>query len=263
MKTLAIMPTYLRTEDDLKLTAQAIRTLKATSDATLLVVDDGSPEREIVEGVADVCEEERCWFLPKDENEGFSATVNVGLKHALESGHDALLVNADMEFINNDWLSVMERNPADVVGALLLYPNLLVQHAGIYYSVIMRWFDHRYKMAPRTLAQVAEPQICPVTGALQLIKHDTLERVGLYDEGYRLGYEDVDYCHMVFKAGMVCAYEPRAQALHHEGMFRMKSPSKKHQEWMEQSWHHLHEKHAGHDFSTYTPTMLDWPDDPS
>ena len=50
--------------------------------------------------------------------------------------------------------------------------------------------------------------ICPVTGAFQYIRPEVLERVGLYDPGFRMACEDVDYDLRVFQAGFECVYEP-------------------------------------------------------
>ena len=90
-----------------------------------------------------------------------------------------------------------------------------------------------------------------------LIKHDTLKKIGVLDENFRFGYEDVDYCHMVFKAGMKCAYEPQAEVVHHESWFAA-NPDKKHREWMQNGWAYLHEKHRGHGFADYVPTLIGW-----
>jgi GT2 family glycosyltransferase len=76
-----------------------------------------------------------------------------------------------------------------------------------------------------------------------------------------MGYEDVDYCLVAFQAGLQCAYEPKAIAIHHEGMFRHRDPSPKIREWTKRSWERLHEKHGGVAFSDYCPTLLEWPDD--
>lgn len=257
--TLAIMPTFLRSKEDLILTENAIRSLRDTCDADLLVVDDYSPDLQLAVRVEEICEEVGAEFDRRPQNDGFSRTVNVGLRRARKTDRHALLVNADIEFIGNGWFDHMRQNPAAVVGALLLYPNLLIQHAGVYFSVIVREFDHIYRGAPMTLAQAHEPRICPVTGALQLIKHETLKKIGIYDENFRMGYEDVDYCHQVFKSGMQCAYEPQAQAIHHESMFRKRDPSKQLVEWQQQSWEYLHQKHAGHNFADYVPTLMEWP----
>ena len=255
---LAVMPTYLRSVEDLVITVQTIRSFKATCDADLFVIDDGSPYTKGVGTLVTLSEKENYQFCGKAENEGFARTVNHGLRRAREKGQHALLVNADMEFMHNDWLDHMRANEGDVVGALLLYTNGLVQHAGVYYSVIMRWFDHMYRLAPRSLAQVHEPRNCPVTGALQLIKHPTLEKIGLYDENFRMGLEDVDYCQMTFQAGMTCSYEPKAEAIHYESVFRRRDVSQKILEWSQESWDYLHSKHAGKSFADYIPTMLEW-----
>ena len=157
-------------------------------------------------------------FVRKDENSGFAATVNVGLEVARASGADAVLVNADIEFTHAGWLDVMQARtdqlgrPAAVVGARLLFPNGLLQHAGVYVSRLGRGFQHRFLHGPGDLPEALVPCACPVTGALQLIRHETLVQVGLYDESFGLGFEDVDYCLRVFAAGEACIYEPAAVA---------------------------------------------------
>lgn len=256
-QTIAVVPTYIRNEKELNVTRKCLDTLRETSNAFLCVVDDGSP----FEGTADTLKSFGAdKLILKEENEGFSHTVNKGLHFALENKADAILVNADMEFTNDEWLPAMEENPADVVGARLIYPFNLIQHAGIYFSVIHRSFDHILRMAPADISQADKPRTCPVTGALQLIRYQTLVDVGLYDETFRLGWEDVAYCHDVFIDGKKCAYEPQAIAIHHESLFRGKNPSKQIQEWQQQSFRRLHERFAGHDFSEYVPTLLSWDD---
>lgn len=256
--TLAIMPTFIRSQDDLDVTHIAMKTLRETSDAELLVVDDGSPaETDLMDQLGSLCREWATDYIPKEENEGFATTVNWGLRQARGAGQNALLVNADMHFMNNDWLNEMRETDGDVVGALLLYPNGLVQHAGIYFSVINRIFDNIYRLAPHTLDLVQRPRICPVTGALMFIRNETLVNVGMYDENFKMGFEDVDYCHEVFKSGRKCVYNPSVVAIHHESLFRRNNPSDKLIRWSEQSWHYLHQKHKGHSFAEYVPTMLE------
>jgi GT2 family glycosyltransferase len=254
MKPLAVMPTYLRSEGDLRLTLISINTLLKTADVDLLVVDDGSPDKRSLFGLLEG-REVGYEVISKDRNEGFARTVNHGLRRARDERRDALLVNADMQFVDEGWLDRMVAAEGDVVGALLLYGNGLIQHAGVYYSVVLRQFDHIYRFAPGTLREALRARVCPVTAALQLIRHETLETVGLYDEDFQLGYEDMDFCHRVFESGRTCRYEPNARAIHHESMFRgQRDP--KHERWMEESFRLLHEKHAGHSFAEYTPTLL-------
>lgn len=255
--TLAIMPTYLRNLDDYVMTRNAIRSLRATCDADLLVVSDGSPSWAATKKIDELADKMHFQHRISGENQGFSASANIGLRMARGIGQHALLVNSDTFFMNNGWLDNMRANEADVVGALLLYPNGLVQHAGIYFSVISRRFDHIYRLAPHSLEQLKAPRICPVTGALMLIKHNTLKEVGILDANFKFGYEDVDYCHMVFQSGMTCAYEPSAVAVHHESWFAG-GADKTHRRWIQDGWTYLHEKHKGKEFGQFIPTMIGW-----
>jgi len=242
----------MRRAEDLDITMRAIDTLLRTADVKLVVVDDGSPY-----GVGELVSLSTNFeLIAKRKNEGFATTVNHGLRRAVDRGLDALLVNADMEFRDNGWFKALTANQADVVGGLLMYSNRLVQHAGIYFSLISRRFDHIYRLAPSTLAEVKKPRDCPVTGALQLIRHGTLERVGLYDEHFVNGYEDVDYCQMVFQAGLRCAYEPKAKAIHHESMFRSQGTGDALRQRDLENIMYLGEKHQGWEFADYIPTLL-------
>lgn len=254
--TWAAMPVYCKSEDDWKITEKAIRSFRDTCDASLYVVDDNSPF-DITDQIAGLVYDELVVAMANHENSGFTASVNKVMRLARANEKNCLLVNADMFFLDNGWLKAMEQNDADIVGGLLLYPNGLVQHAGVFFSVITRRFDHIYRLAPRTLAQVQEPRLCPVTGALMLVKRDTIKQIGILDENFRFGFEDIDYCQMAFKEGLKVAYEPKAEAVHHESWFA-REPSKKHSEWMRAGLDYLHEKHRGFDFSDHIPTLIDW-----
>jgi GT2 family glycosyltransferase len=259
---LCVIPSYLRTPADLDLLVRCLVSLWTTApEAGVLVVDDGSPERSLLGPLAAAIDELGYELIAKEENEGFSRTVNVGLRHALETGRDAVLVNADIEFHEAGWLDHMvartdtKGRPAAVVGARLLYPNGCIQHAGVFFAPHSRAFWHRCQYAPANLPEALVPVRCPVTAALQLIRHETLETIGIYDEGYRMAYEDVDYCLRVFAAGLDCIYEPAACAFHHESVFRgRKTP--KIEAWTLESLQRLREKWNGTDFSPFTPAIV-------
>jgi GT2 family glycosyltransferase len=258
---LAIVPTYLRSEQDLEVLLRCLVSLTVTApELEVLVVDDASPAAHLIDQLAEVAPELGCELVRKPGNTGFSATVNVGLRRALEWGQDAVLVNADLEFTTPGWWEAMrlrtdtQGRPAAVVGALLTYPNGLIQHGGVFFSLLERRFDHRFRFAPGDLPEALQPTLCPVTGALQLIRHTTLATVGLYDEGFRLGLEDVDYCLRVFDAGLECIYEPSARAEHAESVFRGRA-TKKIEGWHEDSTRHLWTKYAHADFSPWVPAV--------
>jgi GT2 family glycosyltransferase len=259
---LVVIPSFLTTEEDLATTLDAVRSVRQTSGpkVEVLVVDDGSPEKDLVAGlvagVADLDGETHA----KDKNEGFSKTVNIGLRRALQTGKDAVLMNADVEIQTPGWYSNFRatkdakgRNAA-VVGALLYYPDGTIQHAGIYFSLLTRTFDHLYKHGPGNLPEALVKRTCPVTGALQFIRHTTLETIGLYDERFYLGWEDVDYCLRVMLADQECVYNPTIRAWHFEMKFRGR-PSPKVADWQSKSFIYLCEKYATESFGSLVPTI--------
>jgi O-antigen biosynthesis protein len=259
---LCVIPSYLRTPADLELLVRCLVSLWTTApDAGVLVVDDGSPERSLVTQLAAATEELGYELIAKEENEGFSRTVNVGLRRALETGRDAVLVNADIEFHEAGWLDRMvartdtQGRPAAVVGARLLYPNGCIQHAGVFFAPRTRAFWHRCQYGPGNLPEALVPVRCPVTGALQLIRHETLEAVGLYDEGFRMAYEDVDYCLRVFESGRDCIYEPSVCAFHHESVFRGRATPKI-DAWQKESFLRLRAKWKGADMTVFAPALV-------
>lgn len=262
MKPLLVIPTYVTEARDNEVLDACLRSIRDTAkDACdILVVDDGSPADDLKNGVRVMTERVDGEVVFKRENTGFSRTVNVGLRRALNEGRDAILCNADIEFVEPGWIKRFDETtgenglPAAVVGALLLYSNGLVQHAGIYFSFLERGFDHRMRFAPALLPEVHIQKSCPVTGALQLIRHSTLETIGLYDEAFSMAFEDVDYCLRVFNAGLECIYQPAVRAIHHESLFRGQR-SEKLDKWHKESIAVLARKHASTDLGPWIPAL--------
>lgn len=260
MTVLAVMPTYVREPVDVEVALTAIRTLRATTvghDVELLVVDDGSPARHLVEILAAGAEGLQSEVIRRPVNEGFSRTVNHGLRRALNEGKDALLVNADIEFSADfgDWLGDLLATDAAVVGCKLLYPNWLIQHAGVYFSLLTRDFRHIFQFGPWNLPEAQVERVCPVTGALQLIRAETLQSIGVYDEAFRMAHEDVDYCVRVFESGQRCVYQPAACALHHESLFRGRGDEKV-VRWQDESWVTFKQKWKHTSFARWIPSLI-------
>lgn len=256
MSVLAVVPVYLRDDMDAELLARCLVSLYSTApDAEVLVVDDGSPARHLVDQLRPVADELGQRVILKEDNSGFSKTVNVGLRVAAAEGRDALLVNQDIQFVEPGWLQAMlacedDGRPAAIVGGRLLYPSGLIQHAGIFYSRFYGWYDHRYRYAPADLPEANVTSRCPVTGALQLIRHATLEQIGLYDETFVMGHEDVDYCLRTLDAGLACVYEPAAWAYHHESAIRGRLDEKAVSWWQASNARHR-VKNGGRDHSDH------------
>lgn len=260
MNPLVVIPSYLREPGDAELLATTVASLHRTAGAPIdvLVVDDCSPAPELLDSIEGLAAE----VVRKPENTGFSSTVNIGLRRALEQGRHAFLVNADIEMISKGWVECCVEQPelsgrhehAAVVGALLLYPNKLIQHAGVYFSLLTRGFDHLYKYGPHNLPEARVADVRPVTGAFQFIRHETLTAVGLYDEEFTMGFEDVDYCIRVMLSGHECVYQPKVRAFHLESVFRGRGDEKV-KRWQAESFRHLADKYSEQSFAALVPTL--------
>jgi len=262
LKPLVIIPMFLSQDEDVEVTMECIRSIRKTvSDSVdILVVDDCSPMPDLVTKMGGTFDRFEVELVRKPENSGFSKTVNVGLQRALDEDRDAVLMNADMEMQTPGWVRVCQKTrdskdrPAAVVGGLLMYPTGLIQHGGIYFSMLTRVFNHLYRYGPANLPEANRINLCPVTGAFQYIRHSTLEAVGIYDENFHMAHEDVDYCVRVFLAGLHCVYQPKVRAYHFEAMFRGR-PSPKVEEWEQKSWLYFCEKYSEQSFAGLVPNL--------
>ncbi|MEA2154217.1 MAG: hypothetical protein QOE11_357 [Solirubrobacteraceae bacterium] len=256
---LAVVPTYLRTEQDLDVVLRCLVSLRQTApEVEVLVVDDCSPATKLADLIEMAAEELEIELCRLPLNGGYSRAVNAGLRRARDGGRDALLVDSDVVFDHSGWLSPMiartgtDGMPAAVVGARLLFPTGMLQHAGLHYSTLTRDWSHRMTFGPADLPEALVPCSCPVSAALQLIRHECLTAVGLYDESFRMGYEDVDYCLRVFASGRECVYEPAACATHAEKTFRGR-PGDGQADWEQQSLRALNTKYPTIEMTGFRP----------
>ena len=71
----------------------------------IVVVDNCSRDDER-KAVETLCKEQGCTFIANNENKGYNAGNNVGLRYAAEKGYEyALIANPDMEFPQTDYQS--------------------------------------------------------------------------------------------------------------------------------------------------------------
>jgi len=181
------------------------------------------------------------------ERQRINQPCSIALNRAarVASGRHLLFLNNDIELMPGA-LRAMEavlarESEVGVVGGRLSYPGgETIQHAGV---VPMLWghpvnhgvgasrSDPRFAIAGSAFA---------VTGAMLMARREAFDAVGGFDEGYVWGFEDVDLCLGVRKAGWSVRYDPAAQALHHESLtLRAQMPS--------QSANLLRYRHRWHD----------------
>lgn len=77
-------------------------------ETEIMVVDNCSPLKGEQETIANLCQEQGCTFIQANENRGYNAGNNIGLRYAAEKGYKfALIANPDMEFPQKDYLKRM------------------------------------------------------------------------------------------------------------------------------------------------------------
>jgi GT2 family glycosyltransferase len=213
-----VIPTY----GDPSEAIAAVRAVRATTPAKrvrVIVADDGSSS----EHQAALQRIEGAEVVLGEENLGFAANANRGL--AMADG-DVVLLNSDV-VARDGWLDCLQYAAyADdhngIVGPKLLYPDGRIQSAGSYRPEgAPEWFDHRFRFKPadHPAANAVFPALA-VTGACMYVRREAIERIGLLDEGYAMGFEDVDWCLRAWEAGFRVLYYPFAELTHAESVTR-------------------------------------------
>lgn len=159
------------------------------------------------------------------ENLGFAKANNQGIKLAV--GDYLILLNNDTEVTNN-WLDELiavaeSEEQIGIVGSLLFYPDgRHVQHAGIriakngdnlwpYHTHLLEYYTDHYN-------EIKTQQFQVVTGACMLVKRDTINKVGLLDESFINGYEDIDFCFRANSNGLKVFLAHKSKVYHYESV---------------------------------------------
>jgi GT2 family glycosyltransferase len=182
------------------------------------------------------------------ENMGFAKAVNQGIRKA--SGDYILLLNSDIIVkpkAIEKMLEFVKRHPeAGVIGGRLLNPDGSIQGSCFYLPRLTRPFAGKYNPGDKPT------EVEAVVGAVFLIPHQVLEKVGFFDERYFMYFEDLDYCRRVKQAGFKIYYLPSAEFIHEHGASGASLPQKAHQ-WLVESSKIYHGK-----LKYYLMTLIIW-----
>ena len=241
------------TRDGFALLERAVRSIQQQTTYPhfeFLIVDNQSTEPRALQYMEELQRSGQARVIRYDAPFNFSAINNFGAREA--RGELVGLVNNDIQVIDPDWLSEMVshaiRPEIGAVGCKLLYPDDTIQHAG----VILGLFGvggHVFKQLPRDApgyfarAQLTQ-NLSACTAACLVLRKSVYEEVGGFDEeNLRIGFNDVDFCMKIAKAGYRNLYAPRAVLYHHESASRgyEDTPEKQERfrtevEYMKQKW---------------------------
>lgn len=217
-----IIPTKDRL-DLLKPCVQSLLEKTSYPNYEVLVVDNASSDPatlEYLDSLAVGSARVRVLRYPHAYN--FSAINNHAAREA--RGEYLLLLNNDTQIVQPQWLERMmahaQRPEVGAVGARLVFPNQLVQHAGVVLGMGMA-ADHPFIGLPMRepgylgRAQLAQ-NYSAVTAACLLTRRSVYEEVGgLDEERFKVLFNDVDYCLKVGSRGYKIVWTPFATVVHH------------------------------------------------
>jgi GT2 family glycosyltransferase/glycosyltransferase involved in cell wall biosynthesis len=194
----------------------------------IVLVDTMSLDPAVHSFYDDLRQDGLATIVPFERDFNYSAACNAGARVA--RGELLLFLNNDIEVRDPGWLEEMVRFAelpgVGVVGAKLLYPEGTVQHAGVVIGMHICGLIFN-RVAEGTWGPFGGPDVyrnyLAVMGACQMIRRDVFERVGGYDERYRIANSDVAICLRAWCAGARIVYTPYAALTHHEGLTRGRS----------------------------------------
>ena len=218
------------TRDRLDLLAPCIEGIHATNQGgfEVIILNNGSVAPETKRWLAAAPSRfPALTVVDAPEPFNWSRLNNLGMRHA--AGDVFLFLNNDTEAACEGWLDrladVALRADVGAVGTLLLYPDGLIQHAGVV-TGFGGCADHIYvgtdpdagegMFVPPTVPR----DVSAVTGACLAVARSTVDVIGGFDEGYRVIGSDVEFCIRALRAGRHNVYLPDVRLIHHESQSR-------------------------------------------
>ncbi len=200
------------------LTLECLASLEKAGPMEVIVVDNGSKDGSVDEIRR---RHPAVTVLPMGTNLRFAGGNNAGIRHALASGAEEILLLNNDTVVDPDFLRAMSstlRSSPEIgaVAPFIFYhdrPDLLWYAGGeiSYWTGTMRHAGIR-----RTASGLAmrPHDTDSATGCCLLARREALERVGLLDESYFMYAEDADWCARARAAGYRIVVEPRARVWH-------------------------------------------------
>jgi GT2 family glycosyltransferase len=239
------------TKDFLLRCLDSVRQTVKGMEVEIFVVDNGSTDG------SEVAVKKRFPEVNLIENQmnlGFARANNQALD--LSKGKYLLLLNPDAQVKEgaiDRMCSFMDAHPeAGVVGAQLLnadgskqnsianFPSLATELLNK--SLLRRLFPDRFLGKERDYPEPVE--VDSVIGAGMMVRRDTMEQVGLLDEGYFLFLEETDWCYRMKKAGWKIYHVPRAEIYHFQGKSAEREKNRARVEYY-RSRYHFFKKNRG------------------
>ena len=223
--TAPVVTIVVLTWENYEETADCLDSLESISydNYRVVVVDNGSEDGS-AERIAS--EYDWCTVIQNDENIGFAPGNNVGISHALETETDYVLLLNDDTIVTEDFLDplveTMERyDRVAAVGGLNLLPDSgEIHNAGYRFHP---WLAAKGNLHREPVSDEPYP-VDFVQSCLVLLNPEFLKEIGLLNENYFLGMEDVDLAWKARAKGWKVLVDPDSRIYHRVGETSTSSP---------------------------------------
>ncbi|MGF1988006.1 MAG: glycosyltransferase [Nostoc sp. ZfuVER08] len=194
----------------------------------VILIDNGSQEENTANVISKWKQKEfsrfKCYRLDIPFN--YSRINNYAVNQA--KGDYLLFLNNDIEVITPDWIDAMveqaQRPSIGAVGALLLYPDNTIQHAGVIMGIGgVAGHSHKYYPAdsPGYFDQILTVNnYSAVTAACLMCRREIFEAIGGFEQELKVAFNDVDFCLKVVEKGYKNIYLPHVLLYHYESKSR-------------------------------------------
>jgi GT2 family glycosyltransferase/SAM-dependent methyltransferase len=193
----------------------------------VILVDNNSWEPETRAVLDRLTEDSRCRIVPYPQPFNWAAINNHTAQFA--RGDHLLFLNVDVEGGSDGWLAALveqsQRPEVGAVGGRLLYPNGMVQHAGVVMGLGGGVAWHAFCFLPGDQpgyfgqAKVIR-NYCAVTGACMMVRRDVFDSLGGFDRALPVAYNDIDFCLRLREAGYRVVFTPFSELVHEESAVR-------------------------------------------
>lgn len=244
MRVAGVVVNWNRPEDTLECLAALAGQEQVQLD--LVVVDNASQDDSVRKiGAA----YPQAHIIANPVNTGFGAGTNQGVRYAFENGAELVFTINNDAYVAPDALRRLTEQ--DQEGTGLLAP--LIFYAGqpeVIWAAggkVSRWNlevrgELRGRRVPAGLPEVIEQDF--LTGCALLITRAAFEATGLFDENFRMYYEDSDLSRRVWAAGLKQLVVRDARAWHKVSASSGGSGSPNERYWMARSSIRFFRKHA-------------------
>lgn len=225
-KELSIIYVNYNTADQVMTSVESVRRHTKDIDYEIIVADNNSMDDKDLQKLIN---DEAIKVVKLDDNYGFGKANNAGVKES--SGKYVFLLNPDTICHDNSIEKLLDCLKADqtigVIGPNLINAETKPTHSfrragdgiitelnfalfGIPYKILYG-SDFEYNHSNKQL------EVAYSCGAAMMMKKETFDKVGGFDETFFMYYEDQDLCNRIKKTGLKIVNEPSAIIQHLEG----------------------------------------------